>query len=1051
MRIGTAQRDIQIPRVIGAISRPRLLIQLQQVLNHKLTLVCAPPGFGKTTLVAQYASQTPYGVAWHAMEDRERDLPNLFNASLSALETVLPGIHALTSTPGFFAGEQAAAIVGYLRQHLVRPIIYVMDDIQVISGSTDAEAWLQSFVEQLPSNVHLVLIGRILPNLPLTEMIARAEVLAIGQDQLRFTPQEIYTLSRETGGVVNTMATAEDLASRLEGWPAGTVLALHPLPADLEHAILRGGSGPESLFDALATSMLEAQSPGLRDFLLASSTLVRMTPELCTNVLQISNSNHWAAEAQQRNLFLSRVAGGLVYHRLFRNFLQQQLRKNDPGLFLNLHTRAARYFQSHNQVDWSFMHYIAAGLIERAARLADEVALTHFSQGKTQTIIEWRARLGEAGVFAPNLLFNCGRAYTDRYDYEMAETALDGAEQGYIEIGDHVGQMRVKMQRAFIALQRGNYNAAAAMLTQITDTLPDEPELKGNALKILGVARLRMGEAITAIEYLEEASTHFRNDGDAYALANVLQDLSVAFWQLGRFDQANACLQEVVALRRSLGSPGALAAALNNLGSYYHRSGHYDQAKATFEEGLRIVMRVPNRRVESALLWSLGELRRDMSAFDEALQLHNRSLALIGASDPWLRCAVMISCSQLYRWSGKIEEGKSLAEKAIALADEHGFALERAMARAAFWAAQTLLGQAAAARLQFEDVMNELQRQSARSEMVQVDALSATAALLCSDQTSADELVNRALEEAQTIGALHVLATEVGHTPFLETLVVKHASKYGDLIRAIKRLRNAQANTPQQDKLLRQVMPQTTYSLRVFTLGREHIERDGEPISPSDWRSHTSREMFYFLLFEGAQNREQISLAFWPDHSARRVRSNFHTTLYRARQALGENAIRYLDGFYCLDPDLDLWCDAIEMETLVQQARLLPLRDARTEDLWRRAVALFRGDFLPSWSAGWTVLHRERLQETYLEALIGLGQCTDARGEHREALQVFRRALDIDPFREDIHRAILTTYANRGEKQQILDHLTKLQTLLFDELGIEPSSETMELAAALLK
>jgi LuxR family transcriptional regulator, maltose regulon positive regulatory protein len=1046
----TAQREIQIPRVIGAITRPRLLAQLEQVLDHKLTLVCAPPGFGKTTLVAQYASRTSYNVAWHALEGRERDLPNLFNASLLALETVLPGIRALTSTPSYFAGEQATAIIDYLREHMTLPIVYVIDDIQVISGSAPAEAWLQSFVEQMPPHVHMILIGRVLPNLPLTEMIARAEVLALGQDRLRFTPQEIFELSRETGGVVRTIEAAEDLASRLEGWPAGTVLALHPLPADLEHAILRGGSGPESLFDALAESILEAQSPGLRDFLLASSTLIRMTPELCANVLQIPNSTHWAAEAQQRNLFLSRVAGGLVYHRLFRNFLQQQLRKTNPDLYLNLHKRAALYFQRHNHIDRSFMHYLAAGLYENAAKLADEVALTHFSQGRTQTLIEWRAELGEAGVIAPNLLYNCARAYTDRYNYELAETALDGAEQGYIAVNDPVGQTRVKLQRAFIALQRGNYHAVDAMLTRIADAIPNDLELKGNALKILGVARLRMGEVTTAVTYLEEASGHFRGYGDAYALANVLQDLSVAFWQLGRFDQANACLQEVVALRRSLGSPGALAGALNNLGSYYHRSGHYDQAIATFEEGLRIVTRVPNRRVESALLWSLGELRRDLSMFDEALQLHNRSLALIGSSDPWLRCAVMISCSQLYRWSGKIEEGRSLATKAIALADEHEFALERAMARAAFWATQTLLGQAAAARTHLDDVMNELQRQGARSEMVQVNALSATAAMLCSDQPAADHLASRALEEAQAIGALHVLAAEVGHTPLLETHIVKNASRYGDLIRALKRLRNAQTQA-QPHAQLRQVVPQTTYSLRIYTLGREHIERDGEPISLSDWRSHTAREMFYFLLFEGAQNREQISLAFWPDHSTGRVRSNFHTTLYRARQALGENAIRYLDGFYRLDPDLDLWCDALEMETLVQQARLLPPRDARTEDLWRRAVTLYKGEFLPSWSAEWTILHREHAQEIYVEALIGLGQCTDARGEYREALQVLRRALDVDPFREDVHRAIMTTYANRGEKQQVLNHLKKLQKLLDEELGIDPSRETMELAAALLE
>ena len=125
----------------------------------------------------------------------------------------------------------------------------------------------------------------------------------------------------------------------------------------------------------------------------------------------------------------------------------------------------------------------------------------------------------------------------------------------------------------------------------------------------------------------------------------------------------------------------------------------------------------------------------------------------------------------------------------------------------------------------------------------------------------------------------------------------------------------------------------------------------------------------------------------------------------------------------CLvNPDIDLWCDAQEMETLTQQARLLPSRDARTEDMWRRAVELYQGDFLPSWDAEWVIYRREDLLEAYIEALIGLGNCARARNDLREALATYRRALDADPYREDVHRAIMICYAESGEKKQVLDH-----------------------------
>ena len=1051
MAYGTLQRDTLVPSVSGVIERPRLLELLARARQHKLTLVCAPPGYGKTTLVAQFAAQIPDAIAWHTLEERERDLPNLFQRALQILDAVAPGIARLAPLPGMTPAEMAALVADFLRENTAGHTLYILDDIQIISESPAVEYWMQVLLERLPSNCHLILIGRVLPNLPLTELIARGEVLALGQEQLRFTPAEIFEMAQSTpGSSVHTLAEAEDLAAHLEGWPAGTVLALHPLPADLEQAILKGGKGPEALFDSLAASMLEAQPPGLRDFLLASSTLLRMTPELCSSVLQLPDSAEWLAEIQSRNLFISKMAGGLIYHRLFRNFLQRQLKQDDPNLFLTLHARAARWFEERNQVDWGFEHYMAAGLIERAAKISDRVANMYFAQGKVETLLKWRAQLGQIGIFAPGLLYNCARVHTDRYNYEEAEQSLNEAERGFAEAGDETGHTYIQLQRAFIKLQRGDFQTAVSEARQLASYVAEQPDLQGRALKILGVAHLRLGELTAAVEYLQQALDLHRQDGDAYALANALQDLSVAYSRLGRLGDASACLQEVVALRRSLGSAGALAAALNNLGHYYYRGGDYERAWTTYQDGLSILARVPNRRVESALLWSMGELRRDQGSFEESLKLHNRALELIGLSDPWLRSAVLVSCATLQRWSGKPHEAESLAEKALLLAEKHELALERVTAEAALWAARIALGQAATAREQLEALIAKLREQGARSELVWAYALLASAAVNCSDLAAAEEVLQLGLKEAKAIGTLQILVTEIAYTPALESLVVQRAGKFGDLVGALKQHRSAQMRVRHALRL-RRIEPHATYSLRVLTLGHERLERDGEAIALSEWRSNTAREMFYYLLFHGGQNRERISLDFWPDSSPQRVRSNFHTTLYRARQALGENVIIFHDGQYILNPEVDLWCDAHELESLVQQARLLSIRDARTEDLWRRAVALYQGDFLPSWDAEWVIYRREGLFEMYLEALVGLGQCANARGDYRGALRAYRRALDADPFREDVHRAVLLCYAEMGDKRQVRNHYQKLCDLFDEELGAEPDDETIALAESLLK
>jgi LuxR family maltose regulon positive regulatory protein len=1047
---GIAQNTIHIPQVSGVIERPRLLAQLQAASTQKLTLICAPPGYGKTTLAAQFACRSSSEVVWHTVEDRERDVPNLFHGLVSVLASCVLGIDSLVNTTQYTPAELAAIVTDCLRVNTTRDFVCIFDDTHVLAGSLPAESFLQTMVDLLPPNWHLILIGRVLPNLPLTEMIARREVIAFGQDQLRFTPDEIHRLASETHGTSLTSTEIEQLASRLEGWPAGIVLALHPLPSDLEQTMLQGGRGPEALFKALASSMLDFQPPGLRDFLLASSTLFKMTPELCTSVLELPNSAYWINEAQRRSLFLSKIAGGLVYHGLFRDFLQQQLEQNHPERFVSLHVKAARWFESNDSLDDSFDHYMAAGLVERAAAIAEQVADTFFSQGYAETLIKWRTQMGRASVFAPRLLYNCGRIFSDRYEYDEAEIALGEAERGFHLTQHEQGIGDVQLQRAFIAFQSGQFKRAISEVAHFANPDRDTGNWQGRALRILGLSQLRLGEVRTAIANLEQALRIYRSSGDAYAVANLLQDVGVAYLRQGRMHDASACLQELVALRRSLGSPSTMAAALNNLGYFYHLNGNYEQSISTFKEGLRIISAVPNKRAESALLWSFGDVRRDQGAFDEAIRLYNHALGLVGNGEPVIRCGVIISSSTLKRWQGDMNEAVALAERALSLSDTYEIALHRALAQAALWAARSQLGDAAVALDRLDLVLEDLYEQDAHSKLVWVHALRANAALLLGENKWAESAIESALKVAQEGGSVQPLVAEIAHSSLLEQYVTSSPAKYSILSRELKTL-CGEAEVKRTEVYPSSSDWKKTYSLRLMTLGRERIERDGEVISPSDWRSSAAREMFFYLLFNGPESRERISLVFWPDSPIKQVRSNFHTTLYRARQALGDNVISHEDGLYFIDPGPSLWCDVLKFEDLIQQARLMPPRDARTENLWHKASNLYHGDFLPSWDHEWVLFRRQSLFDNYIEALIGLGVCARARHNPREALTAFRRALDADPYCETAHRGIVLCYDDLGEKRQALAQFNHLRTLLREELGIEPSDETLDLAQRLLE
>jgi DNA-binding SARP family transcriptional activator len=212
----------------------------------------------------------------------------------------------------------------------------------------------------------------------------------------------------------------------------------------------------------------------------------------------------------------------------------------------------------------------------------------------------------------------------------------------------------------------------------------------------------------------------------------------------------------------------------------------------------------------------------------------------------------------------------------------------------------------------------------------------------------------------------------------------------------------------------------------------------------------SSRQMLYYLMLKGSISREQFCVAFWPDSSYEQVRRNFHTILHRVRRALGDNVIMFQDDIYRINPNLDFWCDAFEFEALVQEASPLSPRTLEAERLWRRAIGLYEGDFLPNVDQEWVDTHRVLLRDRYMEALVVLGSCARAKRDFSEAIVLYKRALQIDPYREDVHRILLTTHAEKGERQQVLHHYEELVAILERELGIAPSNETQSLLQSLL-
>jgi DNA-binding SARP family transcriptional activator len=243
-----------------------------------------------------------------------------------------------------------------------------------------------------------------------------------------------------------------------------------------------------------------------------------------------------------------------------------------------------------------------------------------------------------------------------------------------------------------------------------------------------------------------------------------------------------------------------------------------------------------------------------------------------------------------------------------------------------------------------------------------------------------------------------------------------------------------------------------TYSLRISVLGHEGIERDGKVISNATWQAKSARKLFYYLLFKGPSSREEIGLSIWPDSSTLEMNRKFHSTLSRARNAIGKNVILFDNEheLYSINSTVDVWCDAVEFKAVIQQAKLSSSLLIYTENLWQHAVKLYQGDFLVSFDDIWITMYRESLLELYLQSLVALGECKCVRGNPQEAIEILKQALKVDPYREETHRVLLKCYHLSGERGFIIQHSSELSELFDADLGVTPSLETIKLTRKLL-
>ncbi|HWI62721.1 MAG TPA: LuxR C-terminal-related transcriptional regulator [Symbiobacteriaceae bacterium] len=479
------------------IRRPHLEQALSNsITQNPVTLISAPAGYGKTTLLATLPHLLPdFPLAWVTLDEEDNDPIRFVGLLATACQRLHPAcgrsVWPLLGGGADPTGLKRAvgALVGDIMSHLRDPFILVLDDLHAVTEPAVFVA-LEYLLDHQPAQLHIALGTRHDPPLRLARLAARRQLGEVRRPALGFTPDEAGQLLNDTLGLRLAPADVAALQERTEGWPAGLCLLAGPLAriaggADRTQFLAALSQSERYALDFLAEEVLRSLDDDLRRFLLETSVLPEMTPSLCQAVTGRQDAGEVLDRLYRQNLTLACVTGEAPgepvfrHHALFARLLTRQLERELPGAVAALHERAARAQKTPGR---AIAHYLSAGLWAQAAQMMAQSGMALIQCGMSDTVRKWYSALpADMRQNLPRLDLLMGACELHRGDYITANLFYEQARAGFQARGDMPGEGEALAASITIFVQKGDRETAAALADQ-AEKLPLIPMAQARVL-----------------------------------------------------------------------------------------------------------------------------------------------------------------------------------------------------------------------------------------------------------------------------------------------------------------------------------------------------------------------------------------------------------------------------------------------------------------------------------------------------------------------------------------------------------------------------------------
>ncbi len=1058
------------PRSARTLSRPRVMASLRESLDYRLTILQAGAGYGKSTALAELASEI-HPLIWYQVHEEDSDplvfLLHLFHATREALpetpDLPISYLEAWDGTQGILPWHGILdQFLNALSEHIKQPILFVLDDAHIVIENSEIAHILDRLIGLAPASLHILLSGRPTISLPnLARWRSQGEVLMLDQAALTFTVPEIASLFTSHYKLELTSEEVESLLTYTEGWAIALQLIWQSIRSQASSTVefpLRWQAGSlESLFDVLAREVFSHHPTDIREFLLITSILRDLAPEACDELRKAtgnpaSNSASMLAYLRRQDLFVVETAEGtLRYHHIFHNFLRQQ---STPDQRLQWHRAAAHYFIQQKNPESAIYHLLEAQAWDDVADLLDTYSATLLSSGRLDTLTTYIASLPPLSLHQhPMLVFTLGELARLHSRFDEAQGWYRQAETIWRARGQQDGIARALRGQARVYLDTVNPSEAEKLLEEairLSDGFEDR-EAQVRLFELLAENKLNSGHVDEA-ERLRQRAEELRLEGPSN------DQLLFRVWlRTGRLNEARHGLEEHAEAEKQqpVQTPRAHRETHLILSLIYSFQGLGDLAYRSALDGTR-----RGNELKSPFVTAVGHMRQGhalmlasennytlaRTQFEKTIEISrtlNVSRLLVEAN--WGLCRAT-------GYQGDLTLAQSHAQQAIEIANQAGDEWIASLTRVTMGASLMLASRYEAA----EEWLNRavLGFQECSDPFGQI----AARLWLCYGwhKQKQNERLERVLPELlatcreNDYGFLFTTPSLLGAPDeriFTPLLVMSRDQNW----------EGAYALRLLESLGLARVQSHPGFRLTVETLGNFQVKRGSEVIPSNGWRREKSRQLFQLLITyrHSPLDRDQICEHLWPEADLATAQRNFKITLNTLYQVLeperdsgSDSAFIMRDGTtYTLRLHADLWLDSEQLARATREG----LKTNSAAQL-ETAMNLYRGDYLPdSLYETWAAEERERISAMFLEAADKLCELYIQNGKYTEAIELCQRVLAKDNCWERAYRHLMTAYNYVGDRGQLARTYQRCLQTLKDELDVSPSQETQELYKKLVR